>query len=56
MTGPSDRAAVVATAILQIITSTLRNRELHERVANLLRDEFIELTHQTAVERDRLED
>jgi hypothetical protein len=57
---PRDRAAVVATALLQTVLGyfiehwhdNFAGADLHEMVATTLRDEFAELARQVAAERD----
>jgi hypothetical protein len=51
MTGPKDRAAVVATTLITIIAQHLRSSgALHKQIAEKLRDEFAEIQQQTLSE------
>jgi hypothetical protein len=48
-----DRAAVVATALIALLTRVLRNPTLHQEVAAMLRDEFEDIQRQLLNERNR---
>ena len=54
--GNCDRAAVVATALLQIILSSSTPRsELRQHVEELLRDEFADVERQAATDRTNVD-
>jgi hypothetical protein len=48
----SDRAAVVAIAIRQILASTLNPQEQQLRIEQLLRDEIVNIERQITADRD----
>ena len=54
-TGPRDRAAVVTTAITQLIGTTPLSDELRCEIETTLRDEFADLAREIAAEREPLE-
>jgi hypothetical protein len=50
---PKDRATVVATTLITIITRALRDPTLQQQVAAMLRDEFDDVRHQALSENKR---
>jgi hypothetical protein len=48
----SDRAAVVTTAVLQLILSSSAPMAARNRIEALLRDEFADIERQAAAERN----
>lgn len=48
--GRRDRAAVVATALLQLFTDS--GNDLRQRIENLLREEFADIAREVAAERE----
>jgi hypothetical protein len=55
MTSNRDRAAVITTAILQLIRSSSAPTAVRDRIEILLRDEFADVERQIAAERSNLD-
>jgi len=53
MTGPKDRAAVVAMSLATIIARAVRDPALQQQIAATLRDEFEDVRREALSERSR---
>lgn len=52
MSTPRNRAAVVVTAVLHVISTALRDATLRQQLEELLRDELADVERQAAAERE----
>jgi hypothetical protein len=51
-----DRAALVARAVIELLSAALREGELHRHLAELLRDEIADVQREAVADRDLSDD